>query len=289
MKKIFLFAFLISTTLAFAQTDDKKPAITNQGEIVYTTTVNMHKQIRGPRADEIKKMVPEFQKLKHVLYFNESEALSHKLKEEQDVNEADLDQGRGGFRMRMMGGGADDRYYTNLDEETITNQVNFMGKDFLVQDDWETKQWKLTGQSKEILGYTCYQANLVIKVDTTAQKEENREGRGRGPRRRGPKSVEAWFTTEIPVSAGPNNYHQLPGMVLEVNIDEGNQVIKAESVDLKELEEGTITEPTKGKKVTQEEFRKIQREKFEEMRKEYGGRGKPGGGGGRGHRVIIQN
>ena len=77
-------------------------------------------------------------------------------------------------------------------------------------------------------------------------------------------------------------------MVLEVNIDEGNRVIKAESIDLKELEEGTITKPTKGKKVTQEEFRKIQREKFDEMRKEYGGRGKPGGGGGR-SRIIIQN
>ena len=168
MKKIILFAFLISTTTIFAQTDN---AINNQGEIVYITTINLHKQLRGDRAEEIKKIVPEYKKMKHVLYFNETATLYHKKKVEEDVNEADLDQRRGGMRMRMMGGGENDRFYTDLDEETITNQIDFMGKVFLVQDDWETRQWKLTGETKVIADYTCQKAELVIKIDTTARKE----------------------------------------------------------------------------------------------------------------------
>lgn len=287
MKNLFLLALVLFSFTSNAQTADK---VTNEGEVVYLTTVNLHKRIRGDRAEEIKKMIPEFQKMKSILYFTETEMLYHKMEEEVDVKEEDLEQGRGGFRMRMMGGSAEDRFYTNIDEEIVAEKTDFMGKTFLIEDDMKMQQWKLTGEQKTILGYTCQKAELVIKVDTTAKKEDD-NGRRRGPRGpREPQAVTAWFTTEIPVSGGPSNYHQLPGMVLEVDIDNGNQIIVAETVNLKKLEASTIVKPTEGKKVTREEYRKIQREKMEEMRKEYGdkGKGKDHHGGG-GRRIIIQN
>ena len=285
MKNLFLVALVLFSFSSTAQTADK---VTNEGEVTYLTTINLHKRIRGDRAEEIKKMVPEFQKMKSVLYFTETEMLYHKLEEEVDVKEEDLQQGRGGFRMRMMGGSADDRFYTNIDEEIVAEKTDFMGKTFLIEGDMKMRQWKLTGEQKTILGYACQKAELVIKVDTTAKKEEEGRGRRRGPRE--PRAVTAWFTTEIPVAGGPRNYHQLPGMVLEVDIDNGNQIILAEAVSLKKLEASTIEKPTEGKKVTREEYRKIQKEKMEEMRKEYGGKGKgKGHHGGGGKRIIIQN
>ena len=30
-------------------------------------------------------------------------------------------------------------------------------------------------------------------------------------------TISAWYTPQIPVSAGPGNYHGLPGLILEVN------------------------------------------------------------------------
>ncbi len=284
MKNLFLLALVLFSFSTMAQTANN---VTTEGEVVYQTTINLHQQIRGDRAEEIKKMMPEFQKTKSILYFSPIEMLYHKLKEEADVKEEDLQQGRGrGFRMRMMGGSADDRFYTDIDDETVAEKIDFMGKTFLIEGDMKLRQWKLTGEQKTILGYVCQRAELVIKIDTTAKKQEEGRGRRRGPR--APKAITAWFTTQIPVAGGPRNYHQLPGMVLEVNIDNGNQIILAESVNLKNLEEKTITKPTDGKKVTREEYKKIQKEKMAEMRKEYGGKGKGNRGGG-GKRIIIQN
>jgi GLPGLI family protein len=56
----------------------------------------------------------------------------------------------------------------------------------------------------------------------------------------------------------------LPGMVLEVNINNGEQVITALSID-KQVETALIVKPKDGKKVTDEEFNKIVEEKLKEM------------------------
>ena len=95
-------------------------------------------------------------------------------------------------------------------------------------------------------------------------------------------NVEAWFTMQIPVSLGPEKYKGLPGLILELNTDfkarrgSGRRSITASKVELKELSAGTIEKPSKGKKVTREEFREIMKEKMQEMREN---RGKGGRGG----------
>ena len=287
MKNLLLLTLILFSCSLIAQTANK---VNNEGDVIYVTTMNLHKQVRGDRAEEIKKRIPEFQKMKSILYFSPTEMLYHKLEEDADVKEEDLQEGRGGgrgrgFRMRMMGGSADDRFYTNIDDEIVAEKTDFLGKTFLVEGDMKLRQWKLTGEQKTILGYVCQKAELVIKVDPAPKKEED-DGRGRRRGPRPPKSVSAWFTTQIPVAGGPRDYHQLPGMVLEVNIDNGNQIILAESVNLKKLDKKVITKPTEGKKVTREELKKIQKEKMEELRKERGGKGHHGGGG---KRIIIQN
>ena len=279
MKNLLLLALVLFSFSAMSQTAND---VTNEGEVVYITTINLHKQLRGDRAEEMKKRIPEFKKMKSVLYFSETEMLYHKLKDDSDVKEEDLQEGggRGRGRMRMMSGSVDDRFYTNIDEEIVAEKIDFMGKIFLIEGDMKLRQWKLTGEQKTILGYVCQKAELVIKVDETIKKEEKKEEEGRSRRRgpREPKSVAAWFTTQIPIAGGPRDYHQLPGMVLKVDIDNGNQIIQAESVNLKKLDKKIIEQPTKGKKVTREEYRNIQKEKMAEMRKERGGKGHGGSG-----------
>lgn len=304
MKKLFTLLLVCLTFGMFAQTE---------GEIIYKTTINIHKQLKGDRAEDLKKMLPETQSFKHVLYFNDEATLFKKHEEETDVAEEDLDRGsRRGRRMmmRMAGGGQNDQMYVDLEEETVVQQTEFLGKTFLITDDIEERKWKLTKETKTINGYVCYKAILQIKKKEPKQKEAKKEeagegetkvkddksgkkddakkeeakkdegqqeGRGRRGRRdgwnRGPKSVVAWYTPSIPVAAGPSNFTQLPGMVMQVEIDGTNRVITAEKVTLKTLEEKTIKKPKKGKKVTREEYRKIVKEKMDEMRKERGGRG----------------
>jgi GLPGLI family protein len=73
----------------------------------------------------------------------------------------------------------------------------------------------------------------------------------------------AWYTPDVPVSNGPNNYGGLPGLILEVN--DGDLTIVCSELVLNPKEVKEIKEPTKGKTVTREKFSEIAKEKTKEM------------------------
>jgi GLPGLI family protein len=74
----------------------------------------------------------------------------------------------------------------------------------------------------------------------------------------------AWFTPDIPVSTGPGEYTGLPGLFLEVDINNGQNVFTAQTIDLTPPSKKQITKPKEGKKVNQEEFDIIKAEKIKE-------------------------
>ena len=152
----------------------------------------------------------------------------------------------------------DNKVYKNLEKGTKIESKEFMGKKFLIQDQLDKFDWKLTGEQKEILGYQCQQA--VVESED--------------------QNLEAWFTMQIPVSTGPGHYGQLPGLILELVIDEGARTVRATNIELKELD-NELKAPTKGKKVNQEEYDTIVKEKLEEMGAEVGSGGAV--------RVMIRN
>ncbi|HRJ14480.1 MAG TPA: GLPGLI family protein, partial [Saprospiraceae bacterium] len=92
------------------------------------------------------------------------------------------------------------------------------------------------------------------------------------------EQVTAWFTPQIPVQTGPAGYGMLPGLILEVNVDNGTRTIMVTNLDLKPVP--SIEKPSKGKKVSEKEFKTIEAEKMKEMGAEMGGSGK-------GVRMII--
>lgn len=125
-------------------------------------------------------------------------------------------------------------FYKN---EIIIKEFEFAGQRFLIKNEIEKEKWKLTNKKMNIKGYTCYKAIQKEKI----------EGRW------GSKEIDviAWYTPEIPINFGPDGYAGLPGLIIQI---EKNKIItylkKIEFTD-KKIE---IKEPTKGKKVTQEEF-----------------------------------
>ncbi len=127
-----------------------------------------------------------------------------------------------------------------------------MTRVFLIESEIKQGEWKMTGEQKVILDYPCMQA-----------VQENEEGE---------KTI-AWFTPSIPVATGPSNFIGLPGLVLQVELMDGDHTLTALSVDLGEIDKKLLVKPKKGKKVTQEKFDKIVAEKIEEMGGEHGGSG----------------
>jgi GLPGLI family protein len=69
-------------------------------------------------------------------------------------------------------------------------------------------------------------------------------------------NITAWFTNSIPVSMGPGEYQgQLPGLILEMDVNNGRQTFKAISISEK-ADLTVIKEPTGKKRYTPEEYRK---------------------------------
>jgi len=107
----------------------------------------------------------------------------------------------------------------------------------------KVEQWKLSPEEKVIAGYICKKA---VKTD-------------------GDQEVVAWYALEISVSAGPLLYSNLPGVILEVNVGNGQLLITTEQVALGSKYNDLIEAPTKGKKVSLQEFEDIKRAKDQEM------------------------
>jgi GLPGLI family protein len=78
--------------------------------------------------------------------------------------------------------------------------------------------------------------------------------------------VVAWYTTQVPVPAGPAYAGQLPGLILELDVNNGQSVTKAIEFSPK-VAANKIKEPNEGKKMTAAEFSKEREKIMEEMRK----------------------
>ena len=89
--------------------------------------------------------------------------------------------------------------------------------------------------------------------------------------------VSAWYTMDIPVGHGPGDYWGLPGLILE--IDAGETKILCTKIVLNPEEKADISEPSKGKVVTQKEYDKIVEEKTKEMRERFQNERQKSGGG----------
>ena len=251
MKKV----ILIICILGFGFSLMAQEAAT-QGEVSYTETMKININFEG-MTEQMKERMPKERKSKQVLYFNEEASSYQASKEQAEGNVPGQRRGRG-MRMMMMGGAnADNKVYLNFKDNLKIEQKEFMTRVFLIKGETNTGNWKLTTNQKMILDYPCQEATQITEKDT----------------------ISAWFTPVIPVSAGPSNYVNLPGLVLEVNINNGQRMIVASKVDLKPIEKGLIKKPKKGKKVTKDQFKKIVAEKMKEM-------GVEGGGGRRGVFVV---
>lgn len=279
-----LFAVIIS---AFAQDF--------QGMAVYeskTSTAEMTAGFAGNReiTPEMQKMIQERMKAAFektfILNFDKSASI---YKEEEKLEAP----GQGGgmrFMTSMMGGGG--THYKNVKEKMFMVDKEFFGKEFLVKDSLPIYEWKLEGETKQIGNYTCYKATAVRPVtqsdfrnfrrkaeekkeditDTEKKKEETKTTNFMDGWEM-PKEINitAWYTPEIPINQGPENYWGLPGLILEVT--DGKTVILCSKVVLNTKDKKEIKAPKNGKEVTQAEYDKIVMEKMAEMREMNQGQG----------------
>jgi len=121
--------------------------------------------------------------------------------------------------------------------------MEFMTREFRVEDSLEKRAWKLQAERKKIGEYVCMKATANLDGD----------------------EITAWFTPEIPVPAGPADYYGLPGLVLAVErLDE--TIFLATSVDLNAPDPEVMVPPDAGKLTSLEDFERIVEEKVDEYK-----------------------
>ncbi len=180
----------------------------------------------------------------------------------------------GGFSISVAFSG-EGKKYINLKEKFELEEAEIFGKEFLIKEKLTPMNWNLVDETKKIGDYVCFKAELLIPV-TDKQNQEYEEFLKKEEIKPAlfkmdkpeDKRVTAWYTPEIPVSFGPNNFWGLPGLILEINDDE--KVILCSKVTLNNKVKSKIKVPNIGKLVNQTEFDKIEKEKMDSMKNEDG-------------------
>ncbi len=238
MKKIVLVLGIVVSLAAAEIVVDQIP----EGVITYEVKVNVHRTSPKER-ESMKSRIPEFRTSQYQLFFNPNESLYKPVEEEEDEDE-NIEHGGGAVRMRFHQPRIE-MYFDQAAARQITQQ-EFMGKEYLIEDSLQVSPWKFGIETKTVMGYACKQAMFY---------NEQRK-----------QQVVAWYTPQLRPFLGPETFNTLPGAILEVDLNDGERVMTAKSLDARALKKYELKIPKQGVKTTQAEFRKMVEEHSELMR-----------------------
>ncbi len=120
--------------------------------------------------------------------------------------------------------------YRNFEKDKKTDIIEMLGKTYVIDDSLHAPVWKIGNQIKEVAGYICMKA----ETEDPIKKQK----------------ITAWFAQDIPVSAGPERVNGLPGLILELDVNDGDVIIEATNVTFRTLTPDDLKLPKlKGKKI----------------------------------------
>jgi len=235
--------FLLISNIAFCQQIN--------GEISYKvnvteafTMIDKEKLKTIPPAylDDIKKSMSDLEQriklnIKSIetnLSFNQQEAIYTPISGMD--NEGDR-----GLKETMIITGSYGVYYFNKGLNKRIRQIDVYGQLFLIESDLNSRQWVLTQETKTINNYLCYKATSTLVTKNSAGTFY--------------KPLIAWYAPKLPMPYGPNGYGGLPGLILQLT--EGDFIFYVSKLILNPKNPNKIEQPTKGKKVTEDEFEAI--------------------------------
>lgn len=239
---IFLICFFILSNKLFAQ----HAHFTTSGTIDFERKTNMYAIIPKmfnkdneswftPLFEAYKKAQPQFKVAKSVLSFSNNKTLFTPAEEE-------LVSGAGYFANAPFAT-QNNTIYSDLDTKTGIFQKKVFDEFFLVKDSTRKINWKITDETREIAGYNCRRANAIM-MDSIY--------------------VVAFYTTDIPVSGGPESFNGLPGMILGVALPHENIAWFATKVTDTTLPANAVAPPKKGKLMEAKAFQDKMKSTFKD-------------------------
>jgi GLPGLI family protein len=272
MKKIFLSTCLLTGLFASAQM--------KEGKVVYERTMTMQMRNMNINGATINGggngNAPQVRKSHFELLFSNNQVLWQTLPTAEESGPITGTTASGQsftFNIQVP----NELSYYNIDAKKRVDRRELFEREFIVEDSIRSLSWKLSDETKTILGHPVRKATsqrIATRTMTTMQNGEMQRREVTDT-----SQIIAWFATDIPVSAGPQEFQgQLPGLILELDMNKGRNVYTAIEISPK-VNVAAIKEPKKGKRLTEKEFVAERTRLMDEMRKN-----RPGGSD-----MIIMN
>jgi len=265
MKKIQL---VLGLLIALTTVTTSATAQMKEGKISYERKINMHRNLPDP---QMKSMVPEFRTDKFELIFNENVSLFRSVVDEE-APDPFANAGGGGGGMRMSFRMPTANTYTDMAKQMQYEERAFFEKEFLIIDSLKQYKWKLSEETKTIAKQLCKKATTMITSPQMRMRVSiggagnNTDTTANTPR--APKETElvVWYAENIPVSFGPDNYSGLPGVIMEIDQDNGATVTTAVEVSAKYPKKELVA-PTKGDKMNRAQFQENMQKLMQDMQR----------------------
>lgn len=236
MKQLPLFLLIVAVLALYPTV-----ATAQHGTVVYQERIELDFEL-PPEMQHMRDQFPSEAVTDRELLFDGDLALTRAAEQEEEQLER---PDRGGIFFFFGGGpgGQDNNmYFIDRSTNQSVEQREFFGRTFLIEDTLKTYSWRMTGEQATFLDYLTMQA-IAQTSDTT--------------------SVEAWFTPQIPVSIGPFGYGGLPGLILVLH--DGPRSYVAQSVETEAPEASLLQAPTRGSRMSADEFEAMIEERARQM------------------------
>jgi GLPGLI family protein len=228
MKKIFFVLLILSNTFTFAQ-QNTAGQILFERTVVWSKLVNRSTHLSKEEKDRISetwKNDPEY-KIKMILSFSNN--ASHYTHE----NEMQFSED-GTYSWKND----DFIILRNFDKNNTYEVQQMLGKRYILEDSLYALNWKILNEIKEVAGYICMKA--------TAYDSVKRQG------------IIAWFSTDLPISTGPERYFGLPGTILEIATNDEAVLLTATKITINKAQLlPSLPKKVKGKKLTESLYNKM--------------------------------
>lgn len=226
-RKLFSYSLLLLLFTAAGSTAraQNNPIFISHGHVEFQRSVNVYAQMQQVTEDGdeqwmdlMKKMASHFRTSYFDLYFNGNKSLYKPGRESDDKQTAFFWQPPA----------QDNIVYSDLETKKGVSRKNVFEQGFLVEDSLRPIKWKITDETRNILGFTCRRANAII-MDSIY--------------------VVAFYTDEILAESGPESFTGLPGMILGVSLPHNHVSWFATKVEAANVPDAQVAPPLKGKKV----------------------------------------
>lgn len=129
-------------------------------------------------------------------------------------------------------------YYhnTGTGEKALVGYLSTDASLVLISYPFEKRKWELLAEKKEIAGYQCYKAVYTLTHNYKGKHIKIRD-------------YIAWYTPEIPIPFGPEEFVGLPGLVLEASREDYHFIAKK----IKFNKNKKVKKPKKYKQLTEKE------------------------------------